>query len=344
MIVYITDENLKEIGMVDHGSVIWSQKYNDMGEFEIAVPATLELLNLFRSGVFVCREESESVMIIEKIQVKTNPESGDYLVVTGRSAEALLNRRIVWEQTNIDTDIGMAVRLLIEQNVTNATDATRNIPLLKIGTIEAAGQNTQRQLRGECIFDTIKEMIDLAKMGFRVRRSGRVLYMDLYHGKERKEVIFSREFDNLNQMDYATDDTDFRNTVLVIGEGEGTAQKTTAICAGATLNRCEMYLDKSSSSTNDGAITDEVYQKTLQGEGTTALAEKKTVETVTVEIEPDGIFRYGEDFVLGDIVTVIDTYGDKVTVRVTQVTENNDENGNNFVLSCEKYKQEETLW
>lgn len=256
-------------------------------------------------------------------------------MVTGRSAEALLNRRIVWEQTNIDTDIGAAVRLLIEQNVTNATDTNRNIPLLKIGTIEAAGQTTQRQLRGEYIYDTIKEMMDLAKMGFRVRRSGRVLYMDLYHG-ERTEAIFSREFDNLSQMEYAADNTDFRNTVLVVGEGEGTAQKTTAICAGATLNRCEMYLDKSSSSTNEGTITDEEYQKTLQGEGTTALAEKKTAETVTVEVDPDGIFRYGIDFTLGDIVTVIDPYGDKVAVRVSQITENNDENGNNFVLSCEK--------
>ena len=335
MIVYITDETLTEIGMIDHGSVIWTQKYNDLGEFEITVPATLELLQLFRSGVFVLREDSESVMMIEKIQTKTNPESGDYIVVTGRSAEALLNRRIVWEQTNIDTDIGAAVRLLIEQNVTNATDTNRNIPLLNIGTIEAAGQTTQRQLRGEYIYDTIKEMMDLAKMGFRVRRSGRILYMDLYKGKA-KEVVFSREFDNLYQMDYTADNADCRNTVLVVGEGEGTAQKTMSICAGATLNRREMYLDKSSSSTNDGEITEEAYQKTLQGEGDTALAEKKTVETVTVEIDSDGIFQYGTDFILGDIVTAIDQYGNKTAVRVSQITENNDENGNNFVLSCEK--------
>lgn len=335
MIVYIADETLTEIGMIDHGSVIWTQKYNDMGEFEITVPATLELLNLFRSGVFAFREDSESVMIIEKIQIKTNIESGDYLVVTGRSAEALLNRRIVWEQTNIDSDIGAAVRLLIEQNVTNAADANRNISLLQIGSIEAAGQTTQRQLRGEYIFDVVKEMMDLAKMGFRVRRSGRVLYMDLYHGI-KTEVIFSREFDNLYQMDYTADNTDYRNTVLVVGEGEGTAQKTMSICAGATLKRREMYLDKSSSSTNDGEITEEAYQKTLQGEGDTALAEKKTVETVTVEIDPDGMFQYGTDFTLGDVVTAIDTYGDKVEMRIVQTTENSDENGNNFVLGCEK--------
>lgn len=109
MIVYITDETLTEIGVIDHGSVIWTQKYNDLGEFEITVPATLELLNLFRSGVFALREESKSVMMIEKIQTKTNPESGDYIVVTGRSTEALLNRRIVWEQTNIDNYIGPGV-------------------------------------------------------------------------------------------------------------------------------------------------------------------------------------------------------------------------------------------
>lgn len=101
-----------------------------------------------------------------------------------------------------------------------------------------------------------------------------------------------------------------------------------------------MYLDKSSSSTNDGTITDEEYQKTLQGEGTTALAEKKTAETVTVEINPDGIFQYGMDFTLGDIVTVIDPYGDKVAIRVSQITENNDENGNQFRVSLmKKYKE-----
>ena len=73
MIVYIADETLTEIGMIDHGSVIWTKKYNDMGEFEITVPATLELLQLFRSGVFVYHEEDDGVMIIEKRQT-LNPE------------------------------------------------------------------------------------------------------------------------------------------------------------------------------------------------------------------------------------------------------------------------------
>lgn len=342
MDIYITDENLNEIEVIDHASVIWNTKYNDAGEFEIYVPASKEMLDLAREGVFACRDNSDTIMIIEKIQTKTDMEAGDFITVSGRSAETLLNRRIVWNQTNINGDAAQEALRIVQENLIIPAAVERKIPIIQQGNCESAEITTQRQLWGEDLFECFKELLALADMGFRIRRKDGILLLDIYKGQNRSgDIIFSTEYDNLTRSEHVYDRSEHKNAVLVSGEGEGNAKKICTVGTTAGLARRETYLEKGNKSSNEGEVTEEDYMNLLKGEGDTALAEKKISQTVNAEIEPGSMFRMGEDYFLGDIVSIKDDYGNINKVRISQIAENSDENGDNLVLSCENIKEEE---
>lgn len=66
-------------------SVIWVSRYCDCGEFEIYIPASRELVELFQGEVLLTRDDSETTMLLEKIQLTTDEENGDFLIIGGRS-------------------------------------------------------------------------------------------------------------------------------------------------------------------------------------------------------------------------------------------------------------------
>lgn len=339
MDVYITDENLNDIAVIDHANVIWGTKYNDVGEFELYAPASKELFALAQKGIFAYKEDSDSVMMLEKIQTKTDQETGDFITISGRGAESLLDRRIIWNQTNINEDAAQAAARIVLENLIEPTDATRKLSILSFGRVAPAQQITQRQLWGESLLDAVKELLSLADMGFCIKRKGKTLKLDLYKGADRSGAVsFCPEYDNLLRSEHICDRTEYKNTALVSGEGEGDVKKLNSVGTVTGIERREMYVEKGSTSTNEGTITEEDYLSILKGEGEAALTEKKVTETVNVEIEPKGVFRYGIEYNLGDIVTVRDDYENTKLVRIVQATENSDENGENLILSCENIK------
>ena len=100
MDLYILDKSLETIGIIDvFTSVIWTKRYFSAGDFELYLPASSNNIKLLQTGNYVKRLDDDTVMIIEKIQITTDAETGNFLTVSGRSLEILLARRIVWKQT-----------------------------------------------------------------------------------------------------------------------------------------------------------------------------------------------------------------------------------------------------
>lgn len=344
MEVYITDENLNDIGIIDDANTIWSTQYNDAGEFELYLPYSSERLLLAQKGMFCYKEDASSVMVIDKIQTKTDIEAGDFLVISGKSAESLLGRRIVWQQTNINETSTQAVTRLLNENLMQPSNPERKMDIIKFGEIAKSEGAIQRQLWGENLLDSIKEILENEKMGFRVRKVEKELYLDIFSGIDRSEgnkdgnseIIFSEEYDNLINSEYTTDNSDYKNVALVSGEGEGTATKTCEVGQESGIFRREMYSEKGDISSNEGSISEQEYDNILKGEGLASLKEAQLKTEINAELLPKGMFKIKEDYDIGDIVTVKNKYGIASNVRITGITENEDENGKNLVLSCEK--------
>lgn len=93
MELLLMNQDFKAISVVDVlKSLIWTDRYCAYGDFEIYTPVTTELLSLLQQDYYLYLDGSEHIMIIEDLQIKGDFDEGDYLIVTGRSLESILDR------------------------------------------------------------------------------------------------------------------------------------------------------------------------------------------------------------------------------------------------------------
>ena len=148
----VLNTNLEAVGIVDSFiSLIWTQRYFEAGDFELCLPMDTSLLEVLKEDYYVVNSESESVMIIEDIEITTDAEDGERLIITGRSLEQLLSRRIVWNKTNFSRtyadssdNVGTipnfqnGIKQLLNENVISPAIAARAIPKFKYYTMMIA--------------------------------------------------------------------------------------------------------------------------------------------------------------------------------------------------------------
>lgn len=116
---YILNSVFEVVGLVDnYESAIWTDRYLEPGDFELYIPIGNSIPSSIAIGRYLMLTESEHLMIIESIKIETDVEDGNKLIVTGRSAESILDRRIVFNrQVFTDTQVFDVVYQLIAYNM-----------------------------------------------------------------------------------------------------------------------------------------------------------------------------------------------------------------------------------
>ena len=95
MEAYVLDTDLKTIGVIDnYNSFIWTERYAEAGDFEINMPASVELVELLKQDRYLRISDSNEIMIIEGIAIKTE-NNAPHMTVTGRSLVSILDRRVI---------------------------------------------------------------------------------------------------------------------------------------------------------------------------------------------------------------------------------------------------------
>ena len=118
--VFVLNENFEKIGIIDiFVSLIWDKKYNDFGEFELYIPATTTNFDLIKASKYVVRPDDDMVGLISKIELDTSAEKGDYLIVSGKSAESLLNQRVLLSTQMFDGLVEDLIRKVIDISILN---------------------------------------------------------------------------------------------------------------------------------------------------------------------------------------------------------------------------------
>ena len=116
--VYVLNTNFEVVGVIDtYESFIWTDRWNTYGDFELYTSFDQNILNMCQQDYYMHINQSEHTMIIEGIEVETDPEFGIKLRITGRSLESILDRRIVWAQTTVaaNTKFETAIKNLIDK-------------------------------------------------------------------------------------------------------------------------------------------------------------------------------------------------------------------------------------
>lgn len=355
----VYNTNFERIAICEaYESLIWTDRYNDIGDFELYFPMDTKLLNIYVPDYYLMSYDSEYIMIIEDLKVTTDLEGGDHLIVTGRSLESILCRRIVWSQLTVSGNFMKAIDTILKKNVYSPKKTTRIIPEFEWSEAdkEATAQSIkdlvidETQFTGDVIYDVLKDLCDQFDVGFSLKRNpdtGKFMF-NLYNGVNRSYdqtdrpcVVFSPDFDNLISSDYTENKSKYCNVTLVAGEGEGPDRVTLEV--GDTevsgLNRRELFTDARdlSSVIEDDDEEDEEdpeeqgqqeqeekhmskkeYENLLRNRGLEKLKEVEIEKTFDGQVDGRIMYQYGRDFFMGDICELINQYGKEAKVRVVE--------------------------
>lgn len=258
--IYVYNQDFQRIGVVDnYTSFIWAKRYVEFGDCEIYAPATPENLAIFQIDNFIAREDDDMCCRIESIELSTDTEAGDYLIVTGVDVRKILNQRIVWKTTSYSGEAEIFMRRLVTENVIYPNDTNRTITRFELGDYYGVNDRLDIQVSYEPLGDTIKEICRKFDCGFRVSFRNMKFVFEVYRGEDRSfnqtknpYVIFSNEFDNLKSSKFLTDKSAYASVALVGGSGEGKDRflKMVRTSPSGGLNRYEIFVDAKSMSKN----------------------------------------------------------------------------------------------
>lgn len=240
----ILNKDFESVAVIDdYKSFIWTDRYNEAGDFEIHVPIGNSIPEYYQNGFYVWNAESEHLMIMETFKIESDVEDGTYLVVSGRSLESILDRRIVWNKTLIQGDkneqgyrnfpnLQEGIKKLLNENAINPTLDSRKIPRLifkesedpRIANLTFGDQievteedssggilyyTVGAQYHGDNLYDIIKKLCQETYIGFKITLSNDNQFIfELYAGVDHSYGPESKpQYDN----DYVVFSKDFDN-------------------------------------------------------------------------------------------------------------------------------------
>ena len=343
MELLVLDESFEPFAIIDtYNSLIWTDRYNECGDFELFTAMTMDLLNVIKQDYYIRRPDSDHVMIIEKIEIDTDVEDGNTITITGRSLESLLDRRIVWNETSLSGSFQDGIEKLLNENVISPSNESRKIPNFKMEKSEdqaITNLTIEAQYKGDNLYDILQTLCTERNIGFKVVLSdANELVFSLYSGTDRSYdqtdnpyVIFSPNYDNLISSNYIESKSSFKNVTLVSAEdsdnrpeeeGAEAPLVETAVGNVSGLARRETFTNYGSISRtteDDKKISDSEITAMLRQRGKETLAENAAILSFEGEAETSTMFKYGEDFTIGDIVQVEDHYGHESRARVIEL-------------------------
>lgn len=325
-------------------SVIWTDRYDEQGDFEIYTAINSKNISIFQDGFFVSMSKSEHSMIINSVDIKTNIEFGNKLIVRGVSLESILYKRIVWNQTILSGNLQTEIERLLNENIISPTETYRQIPnfvFQESTDSRITSLTVDSQFTGDYIYDVISKLCKQNGIGFKIIRSSEGQYVfSLYSGEDRSYeqlqnpfVVFSPKFDNIISSEYSESSENHRTSALVAGEGEGIDRKTVSIDFPGDevsgFERREIFVDaRDVSSIIDGdPLSTEEYEDLLVYRGLMDLLEYRPFKSFEGKSDASRVYTYQEDFNLGDIVQTENEYEKKGRTRITEIIMSESESG-----------------
>ena len=337
-------------------SLLWDIEYYKCGAFEVYIAASPRNIEIFQTGRIVGRDDDkEHFGLIESVELETDAEDGDYLIIKGRFLMCLLERRIIYPTLNFtsQTSYGAIVQKAVENNA--LTSGNRLIPGLKLGEIQGTcwSQTTKLQVSYENLMEWIYTICE--KIGgtanIRLSKIAEEQYemiFDLLQGedrsilqKENPHIVFSDSYNNLLSFTYFTDTSVKKNYAYVLGKGEGEKRKRTTYFEGAepsSLERYEVYVDAKDISNEEQEngetkpLSEEEYSELLKEKG------KQNLVPITMKSESQIAvqstqFQYSVDYFVGDFVTAEHhRFGIRQNkIQLVGMIESFDHNGRNLI-------------
>ena len=308
-------------------SLLWDIEYYKCGAFEVYIAASPRNIEIFQTGRIVGRDDDkEHFGLIESVELETDAEDGDYLIIKGRFLMCLLERRIIYPTFNFTRFVSYSQIVMNVVQYNACTSGIRKIPGLIVGCSSGNCWNVKTKL--QVSYDNLMEWVYTIceKIGgtanIRLSKTNNEQYemiFELSQGADRSilqevnpHIIFSDRYNNLLSFTYFTDTSVKKNYAYVLGKGEGEKRKRTTYFEGSepsSLDRYEVYVDAKDISDEEQVdnetrpLPDAEYSELLKEKGKQNLVSTKTKSESQIAVQSTQ-FQYGVDYFVGDFVTV----------------------------------------
>lgn len=308
-------------------SLLWDVEYYSCGAFEVYIAASPQNIEIFQTGRIVGRDDDkEHFGLIESVEIQTDAEDGDYLIVRGRFLMCLLERRIIYPTVNFtkETSYSDIIKSVVLFNA--VVSGVRRIPGLSFGT--ATGSCWEQKTKLQISYDNLMRWVYTIceKIGgtANIRLSKKTdkqyeMILELSQGSDRSimqeekpHIVFSDGYNNLLSFSYSTDISVQKNFAYILGKGEGEERKRTTYFENtepAFLDRYEVYVDAKDMSDEEQKngetkqIPEAEYIELLKEKGKQSIVLPLTVSESQIAVQSTQ-FQYNKDYFVGDYVTV----------------------------------------
>lgn len=338
--IKILDSDLNYIAAIKRYTYFgWSAKYFDVDSFVLKINAEEEYADLLTRGNWIVYNNGQRAYAgsIENSEaVYDSDTQKEMLTVSGRDITGKFGTpgRILLHQTNSGTGYDVqssvpaetAIRHYVDVNCISATDTRRNYPHLTLQTDLERGAVISVSGRFEPLLDKVTEICKATDLGFGSElvtdpdtNASHIEFVVLSGSDHTYDsvmpVMFSTDFNNLKSFRLTESSVDSGTLAYVAGQGEAAARTVQEVYVAASepegFDRREIFKDR-----RDTSDTNE-----LQTAGEAEIRVSSIETSISAEVIAEGgSFTYGEDYNLGDIVSLV-RRGTVYDVRVVEVLE-----------------------
>lgn len=344
-------------------SLIWTERFRDLGDCELVMPLTKENVNLFIEDRYLKLYDSDTLMIIDNIAIDTDNEE---LTIIGHSFEAVLYRRI-WHEWNNETNKAPAhnikdcfstvMKKVFIDSIGNSKGKVdyvlysvenNDVPSDDIFTTP---KNHYPQ-RGDGIGEYLYSLALVYNFGIRseFNQEDKTITFFIYDGQTKTNIVFSKARYNFKNSRLVKSTQELKTTAMVAGEGEGTERKIVTVAKSINrytpegelidsnveylgIKQREMFVDARDIQKQSGESNNS-YIERLRQRGRDNLFVNNFTQSIDGKVLNVGPYKLNVDYKLGDIVTVKDDFF-HATVKIVEVIRSWDQNGYEIYPSFE---------
>lgn len=305
----------------DYEHLLFTRDLYTHGSFELEINASKQNTQyLVKNNIITVDKDLGKCGIIKVVE--RTAENTEFVKVTGYTMDLLFKDRIILPVSpgafdSITAPAETAIKHYIANCITSPVDPNRAIGVFSLTADAAQGATAEYNARYNNLAEYLTEIRTQQQIGITatLNLTTKKFDIDVLVGADHTAgtsapVIFSTDYDNLLSQSFYETDLDERTYAYVGGEGEGAARAIDTFGTATGLDRKELFVD-----TNQPLAT-------LPSAGETELAQYQSIVTFEGQVINRLPFIYGQDFDLGDLVTITNKkWGVQLDTRIVQVTE-----------------------
>jgi hypothetical protein len=336
--VEVRDPSFQRIGQIvaeDLVGATFVTRFNNVGMWELKLPYGHylgEFLRLPGYGLIVTGPSDEVIIsgptLSAKLEQTSDNPSGDWIIV-GADDSLILAERLAYPTPTTDdlsdqvdahdTRSGPAESVIKEYlaaNTGSLAPESRQIPYLTIEPDDERGEIVYGAARFDKLQELFYNLAQVGQLGFTIRQVSDELEFIVYEPEDRSAFIrLDLENQQLSKTEYAYGIAKITRAI-VGGQGEAEQRKFLEVSTTDSLEAEETWgrrieVFKDSRNTNEDDDLEQTGLEALVDEG-------KTVVEMSVSPSDDINMKYGQDWFLGDKVTVVANQIESVAV-VTEI-------------------------